>query len=1733
MGMFDDLIPAAGGGERPRPSAGGMFDDLVPARAEPSPIASQFGGAPLTEPQLDPIAAPAPTIADRFRINAREAFDSTLAGEAINRVRSGQVAQTAADDMFRAIVEARRAGSAVALDSYEDGKPSAYAAMPLAQLEADFNRTSAGAGQRADTFAAQRAQQQAEMASLPSFTQAETLTDKAVQGAIALAGQLAGGFASPENLIGGPGIAGARRVAARELAEGAVTGAAGAGLANPVVQSGRVERGEQGGFSAAELGESVLLGGGVGAAFKIPGVIGRAVMDRIAARRGVPTDKLDPNSVSQAEAADALSDPQVAALAKANGIDVATDPRVAQLTEILGRRRIEEQLRANPVDPASPIMAAEFRVSPEKGAVSPEIARREAEVSGVETGTIDPAATNVVPRQPDARTIMVDQQGGAFREDPGALAGRQKAEVIGAADQRRLPAPGREVLTDEEIARQRAAAAGGRRPDVEAPPRLMGGEERAPRDAAGVQADRQAGDAFATAQRQKDRVGPEVRDTQPAGRPRGVDDNLAVMVDGEQPVRLKGTNGEKVVVEPYDPRTGRPAGETYEVKPTALREVSYAREPRMAQDFVDRAQGPKPPERPRAPPEPVVRQPEQTYRAGDAPAPLAKPDTSPSAPPPRPADVAPRSAAGDAPTAATVRGDPLPSYDAAVRAEAERLWSTDMPGRKRGKRSNESAVMDSARETVMRREAAEHVDRALREDGLPNDAVLEIARHYRRADGETPQQAFDRAAMRWFDQADRDAMRELNLFDQADRDHDILKAEGKGGPASDLYERLEDHYTGGKVDNDAIPFDQGRGSRGEAAPEGRAAGGEPGGEARGGRADAVSDVTDAGPDGKRQTVIPGAERISDKQLAERRGQEPLKGKSEPPPKGGLFDDDARNQRDMFDAPAKTDPRSDVVRLEREIDEASTKAREAKGAEKDELLEDIARLERELADAEAKAADLPGAQFSSNPMFDPKMWRWYARALGFDEKWRGELAALAKDIASAKDDVRGHKTSWAGDMARLVFYSTDGALRALGKHYGDSPTIKKIADLLFAPADVGRGGAVKQTFTEGVAERANRNLNGLAKIMEPFAGKAAVSDQIVRLVQNPQRIKPGTPIHDAANAIRKMLDDEHEYLNAAGVKTPYVKGYYPREVDVSRAIANPAGFRAAAERAYRAAGLSAQEAKSAADNWLERVALGGVNVRPDGTDFVTLGGSPNRDFAKGRVLTKAADEIMAPFYHRDPLEALTVHFQRTARRAEWARRFGDELEQWKELKQALIDEGNAAAIPEVVRAVSASTGANPAILPRSVSSAIGWLRTYGVIRLLPRATITSLSEVLLPSIRSGSPGRALGDIVRTTRALWEKTGKLGEQREFAEDLGLIMRGSENGILASRFNALDPTNRVQERILNRFFRRTGLEQWTAATRVTAVSAAETFIRRLALDVDGGKGNSALSKSLLAELGIEDAAGFSKWVAANRDVPKGRDIDEGGHADTYRAAVVRFVNQSIMAPSASTRPRWANHPLGSLIFMLQSYGYAFQKNVINRAGNAIAQAATNKDFTLGDRARVLAPVAMLPALMAIQLGIAPMRQAVFGTSGKETKNDDEKTAQQVMQAFSRSGLTGALDPLFNIYSGAKYHRDAATGALGPVVGGLAQSVDTALRLAPQAYGGTNSERTNTAERNAARAVYEMVVAPAVITGASLLPAPIGAPLAQAPGTSTARDAFVDALAGEKQATGGRGRPRREGRH
>lgn len=1970
-GMFDDLIPPGGAA----PAGGGMFDDLIP-KIDMAPASNP------AEPQVDilnPAAPlwkagpmPEPTLWRRVTQNAREGFEGTSAGEVINYHQSGQAATETARNLQRAISEAEAANSPVGLDSFvPDAKNprtksafqdvSPYAAYPVAKLKEMLASENEAATRKSQTYGAVQGERKAELAAMPAWSDAPTLWGKVIEGGAALAGQVAGGLPSPENLVGGfgPRVArgaaeGAVRFGARNAGAGAVENMAVVAGTNPMVQSGQASRGEKKDFDAGEFGEAVALGGGIGGGLRITGQVFKALRASISRRFGADPAAITPDRVTADDYHAAIeADPQFKALAEANGITSPTDPRLPKLQDRLEARRVEETGRVpaqslpDPTPENVRAGAAEWgrpargdkRQIPATGEQG-EIARRQAERDGVAAGNIDPAATNLQPRQPNETPIRVDRQGGAFREEPGNVAGRDVAAALERADQRQLPAPGRAHLTEEEIARQRPAP---EPTPVETPPVLYGQERRAPQTSTDLQGQRQASEAFQLADRQRGRAGPEVRDTQVAGRPEGAGAKPVFMDEGH-PVDIisrrmvpdaQGRMTEVATVRRYDPRTGQhaPDGVQYDVPAKQLKSADYAPEPRRAQDFearaetasvsggrargqrMDEAQGlehqtyrttpPDPnaagtaraarPEQPAGPhpgqrwstAEEAVRHfnerqargeterpaggssyegakatnkarpqdrdgrfvvdenghvmstasapvrfadqkqagkwiinvgqklsPDQVFEIANHPggkgftvretgrteAPAAEASRAqprdPNAPslqigsrlehgpvPERPA--APPRAETPKPQGPTAETGPasfeqrvLERRDAVIREEQAARPKKDGTPDRRGywHTGNEDQVnrraMETARYDVMRDDAAADIARAREGIELTDHDLGEISAGYRRGANETPEQAFNRAVDRWFEKVEAES---IALEERASQHyvHDPIDSKLDPKPAAHEAPRTEHD----------LPFEtthrpesgrgarEGDGARGEGAREPGAVreADRTGAQAASGRVDAGEFRTDPGPDGKRQTVIPGAERTN----PPTKPTAGLKGGNEPPPKGGLFDDDHRNQADIFDKPAglrvAMKNEDGTIRIgkpgethvdlltERELSQPNMEVPEnrmgfatpdGKFLDRQQALQYARGKEGMKVDGSdydagsgleaitynAATDRSASSTFHSNPFGNAKLWKWAGSVPGlFSDKWKAGVADLFDSIRESREQKTDIKTNAVADVTRGVFRSIDAEWRGLIGKYGKSEPMNELREMFYARPDVGRGGPVGTTFHEAVLEHSQGNINKVADALKPIlstVGKAAnltlgkdkaALAQVVRLVENPRSIRPGTPLHDAAAAIGKLLDDNHAYLKKAGVDIGKVEGYFPHQIKAHEVRRNPALFVDMATKEMLANSATtgvrnAADARARAEAWRDHIMTGEAGVKEGNTDFISLGAVAKADFAKERVLAKKSPDFFNRFYHTDPIDSLATFFQRTAKKAEWTRRMGPEMEKWAELKQKMIDEGNAAAVPQVVDMVAKSAGMSPLAITSQTRRAIGYLRTWGMVGTLPLAWLSSISETAMPAVRSGSPLRAPADIGRLAYSI---AGGLKKEKALGEDLGLLASGYGDSMLGQRYYGLDATSKAQHWLHSAFFKATLLEGLTHNQTAVSINAAQTFVRRLALDVASGE-RAALSTKLLTELGVKDHAEFSQWALRHSEgKPTAADTRDGSaHAQTYRTAVMRFVNQTIMRPNAQTATRFSQHPVGALVQQLQSFNYSFTNNVLARLKNLAVESIRPGSGLNGiERLSAWAPAAGMLPLMAISAAVSEGRDEVY----RDPKAKPMKDWEKQLRVVSRSGLTGALDPYINLMTSARYRTEAASIMGGPVAGKIMHDGVDAIR---EYASPNNSDKTNAAERKLAQSFYDLVVAPAATIATLPLPAAIRTPAIQALKVGEVRRGAVDTLAGPETPKGGR---------
>lgn len=750
--------------------------------------------------------------------------------------------------------------------------------------------------------------------------------------------------------------------------------------------------------------------------------------------------------------------------------------------------------------------------------------------------------------------------------------------------------------------------------------------------------------------------------------------------------------------------------------------------------------------------------------------------------------------------------------------------------------------------------------------------------------------------------------------------------------------------------------------------------------------------------------------------------------------------------------------------------------------------------------------------------------------------------FVKNLDSNNGDPRGVLKKWGNRTTDILTVSTlqasQGQLLKVAERY-NSPAVMQISGLINGVL-AGRTEGVKDLGFHG--EVSTNNLRFSNKLSDTIRG---FEDQLKLLPTSQQRAllealgsdvtRPGLPADPkqakAVKQIRELYKELFYYQKRAGVKLDWAGDtYIPRTLDNTKVLADRDGFISAASDAYVMSGLKRAEADAAAREWYQNILMGDSGFSYSEGSFIFDSGNMNGEpkHTRSRKFDKFADKVLEKYYNRNILDVTQAYIGRAVRNAELARRFGHDFGKYQALQKRIIfGEKNQKILREVNENVAAQLGAYGG--GGSLKNASNIVNSYTAISMLPRATFSSLSEPVVMAMRSG---RML-DVFKAYKDSAIQFGRqLADlppdyQTKLAEDIGVVAAAAVTGYTSSsvtnRFMG-DGVNSAAGKITSQFFRRTGLHQYTEGTRVAAVAMGETFLRRLARDVNEGRSIKQSSMRYLKELGVTDIDGFSKFVESLQKMDENTRLkaitgNRSGKAQReYRNALVKFAEQSIMNPNAGTRPRWAAHPIGAMCYNLQSYLGAFHENVTKRVIRTTLDAANLKNgLTFNDRVRMLGPLATFPVLFYASYGLNNIVRPELFTDPSRRFDEPDSQGMKDLRAFSRSNMLGRYDALVNLATSAKYDKDPATALIGPGLGVLSEGIKGGVDY----FSDKNSENTNTAERRAHRLLYDIAIKPPMnalmsVGGVGRLGGLIGAAGIQATSHPALRENYVERAAG-----------------
>jgi hypothetical protein len=514
-------------------------------------------------------------------------------------------------------------------------------------------------------------------------------------------------------------------------------------------------------------------------------------------------------------------------------------------------------------------------------------------------------------------------------------------------------------------------------------------------------------------------------------------------------------------------------------------------------------------------------------------------------------------------------------------------------------------------------------------------------------------------------------------------------------------------------------------------------------------------------------------------------------------------------------------------------------------------------------------------------------------------------------------------------------------------------------------------------------------------------------------------------------------------------------------------------------------------------------------------------SPDSDYTKNRSLPPEADKIMEAFYIQNPVEAIHTYLGQSARRTEYAKLFGPKGEKRKELFEAMaaqgVSKGDQAQLATVL---DIATGRVRSNLPAPAQGALSFIQASGIITLLPRAVLSSLTEAITAGLRTGDFTDGFKALTASIAgAMGSPNGK--QRAELARALGIVVDSLADDVNAARFGGTFGDDTKWTKLTSTMFRRTGLTGLTRSQRTHMLAVSNAFmdlmVRRLAAGED-----VANSRAMLLELGIRDPDAFAReWMERGGGLPSVDDLDTPFGQD-YGVASRRFIDQTIQNPTLMDRPVLANNPVGRVMFGIMSFSYSFWRNIVKRNGILLREQAKRSGGARAAKS-ALGLLGAAAALFALQGTVSTIREYLLNRNRwreLEEKGELEKTMAQL--AFTRSFSFGAADPFIQAYTGLKYQRDLSNVFVGAAPGFFLQNTQKMIMPAVR-----NSDKTNTAEYGAVQGAYSTFAAPALAFGLMSIP---GGPIIQgatgigvALGTApVARDAVATAIVGEKDKRG-----------
>ncbi|MDX8383051.1 MAG: PBECR2 nuclease fold domain-containing protein [Ghiorsea sp.] len=558
---------------------------------------------------------------------------------------------------------------------------------------------------------------------------------------------------------------------------------------------------------------------------------------------------------------------------------------------------------------------------------------------------------------------------------------------------------------------------------------------------------------------------------------------------------------------------------------------------------------------------------------------------------------------------------------------------------------------------------------------------------------------------------------------------------------------------------------------------------------------------------------------------------------------------------------------------------------------------------------------------------------------------------------------------------------------------------------------------------------------------------------IRLIRVLRTGKVVPRLKNEAIALRELLSDLRSYAIKAGLDIGELEHYFPRVYDMEKISKNKEkfikfleknGFSNASAQLTMYKIINSEGSPELYGDTEARIQVNEAgetfNPRAKGKE----GGASKKSYEKSRGVD-IDEALLEKWLVNDVQAVVTQHINNVVRRAEYARKFGDNESELnadvRKMVEELESEGRQSEVKQAVSDVydmaDATMGKYRPIGSEFWRNNNRRMSDVMVMIHLPLVAFSSLPEFFAPIVHGGKHAvvpilkgaavhgfsEAANSVSKmvTGKRLWKKS----EWTQASEDMGLITQAALSQAVQARMG------HKTGKWTNRFIRATMLEQMTGLQKVIANETFKAMMKSHAKHLEKGVTGKKRMQILqdIRDYGLSESQ-VQAWAK-----------DGTGEAE-LRMAAISFTNKVITTPNEANTPLHVQNPHFAQLMLFKRFITVFSNTFLKRTLQQTFQRGKTVDAKM---IGAIGAITMIAAAYAAQ----SIRDDLKWGEGGNPYRKKEEVGKRILDSVDRSGFTGSATWLYALFNPYRFGYTDKTSQrlfnlLGPAIGDASKTID-----------------------------------------------------------------------------------------